>query len=121
MNLTSNGKGSSMAEKRRNLFPVIIIGGGLLLFFTGLASVLSNRLTEEVATPTPATVSQVQRVTLTDAKAAFDNRKAIFVDVRDSSSYAVGHIPGALLIPISELSSRMNELNRKAWIITYCT
>ncbi len=110
-----------MVEKRRNLFPVIIIGGGLLLFLAGLAAVFSNRSTTGVATPTPATASQVQRVTLSDAKAAFDGGKAIFLDVRDAGSYTGGHIPGALLIPISDLPNRMNELNPKLWIIPYCT
>ncbi len=110
-----------MAEKRRNLLPVIIIGGGLLLFLAGFALVLSNRSPEQVITPTPATVSQVQRVSLADSKAAFDDGRAIFLDVRDSSSYTAGHIPGALLIPISELPNRMNELDTNACIIPYCT
>lgn len=110
-----------MAEKRSNFFPVIIIGGGLLLFIAGVALVLENRSPAQVATPTPATVSQVQRVSLPDAKAAFDDGRAIFLDVRDSSSYAAGHIPGALLIPVSEIPNRMNELNPETWIIPYCT
>jgi 3-mercaptopyruvate sulfurtransferase SseA len=110
-----------MAENRRNLFPVIIIVGGLLLFLAGFALVLANRPPAQVATPTPATASQVQRVSLADAKAALDDGRATFLDVRDSSSYAAGHIPGAVLIPISELPNRMNELDPKAWIIPYCT
>jgi rhodanese-related sulfurtransferase len=110
-----------MVEKRRNLYPLIIICGGLLLFLAGLALVLSNQPAAEVVTPTPATVSQVQRVSLADAKAAFDDERATFVDVRDSSSYAAGHIPGAIFIPVSELSTRLKELNPNAWIITYCT
>lgn len=110
-----------MAEKRRSLIPVMIIGGGILLFLAGLAAVWSSQKKPQVATPTPATASQVQRVALTEAKTAYDGGKAIFLDVRDGGSYAAGHIPGALLIPLSELPNRMNELNPKAWIIPYCT
>jgi rhodanese-related sulfurtransferase len=72
-------------------------------------------------TPTPGSVEQVTRVTLEDAKAAYDDGKAVFVDVRDSSSYVAGHIPGAVQMPISEMPTRSGELNPKSWIIPYCT
>jgi len=108
-----------MAENRRSWLPVMIIVGGILLFLAGLVLVIGNRSSAQVATPTPATVAQVQRVSLEDAKAAFENRKATFLDVRDPSAYAASHIPGALNIPLSELPKRMNELNPKVWIIPY--
>jgi 3-mercaptopyruvate sulfurtransferase SseA len=110
-----------MVEKRRFVYPMIIIAGGLLFFLAGFVLVLSNHPAVQVVTPTPATVSQVQRVSLADANAALDDGRAVFVDVRDSSSYAASHIPGALLIPVSELPDRLNELDPNAWIITYCT
>ena len=110
-----------MDEKRRNPFPWIIIVGGLVLFLAGVALVMNNRTANQVETPTPAAASQVQRVSLSDAKTAFDDGRAIFLDVRDSSSYAAGHIPGAVLIPIADLPTRVGELDPKAWIIPYCT
>jgi len=64
---------------------------------------------------------EVQRVTLEESKAAFDNGEATFVDVRTASSYAAGHIPGALSIPLAELQPRIDELDPNQWIITYCT
>ena len=63
----------------------------------------------------------VLRVSLSDAKKAYDDGTAVFVDVRDSASYQQSHIPGALSIPLDELASRENELNPNDWIITYCT
>jgi 3-mercaptopyruvate sulfurtransferase SseA len=110
-----------MDEKRKNPFPWMVIGGGFLIILAALSYALLNRPTETIVTPTPGSVSQVQRVTLADAKAAYDNGKAVFLDVRDSSSYADGHIPGAVLMPISEMPSRAGELNPKSWIIPYCT
>jgi 3-mercaptopyruvate sulfurtransferase SseA len=110
-----------MVENRKSPLPWIFIGGGLLLVLAGLVWVLLNHPIIPVKTPTPVSVAQVQRVSLVDAKAAFDANKAIFLDVRDSSSYAVGHIPRALSIPLTDLPARMGELNPKTWIITYCT
>jgi 3-mercaptopyruvate sulfurtransferase SseA len=71
--------------------------------------------------PTPATAESVVRVSLADAKSAFDAKTAVFLDVRDAGSYAEAHIPGALNIPLNELEARLDELDPNAWIITYCT
>lgn len=65
--------------------------------------------------------SDAPRVSLGEAKAAFDRGAAVFVDVRSESAYAESHIPGALSIPLAELESRLDELNPDQWIITYCT
>jgi 3-mercaptopyruvate sulfurtransferase SseA len=71
--------------------------------------------------PTENPYIEVPRVSLEDAKAAFDNGTAIFVDVRLSTSYQQEHIPGALSIPFAELKARIQELDPSQWIITYCT
>jgi 3-mercaptopyruvate sulfurtransferase SseA len=64
---------------------------------------------------------EVARITLPDAKAAFDDGSAVFVDVRDPEYFSSGHIAGALNIPYSQVSSRMNELDKNQLIIAYCT
>jgi 3-mercaptopyruvate sulfurtransferase SseA len=110
-----------MAEKRKTPALWLVLGGGLLLLLAALTYAVLNKPATMVATPTPGSVEQVTRVTLEDAKAAYDDGKAVFVDVRDSSSYVAGHIPGAVLMPISEMPTRSGELNPKSWIIPYCT
>ncbi len=67
------------------------------------------------------TVSEIPRVSLEEAKAAFDSGAAVFFDARGPSSYAEGHIPGAIFIPEEELPNRLSELDSNAWIVTYCT
>jgi hypothetical protein len=110
-----------MLVNRKNPFPWILIGGGILLLLAGLGWIKLNQPAAPKMTPTPASIGLVQRVSLVDAKAAFDAKKAVFLDVRDSNSYAVTHIPGALSIPLTDLPTRLGELNKKSWIITYCT
>jgi rhodanese-related sulfurtransferase/rubrerythrin len=42
------------------------------------------------------------------------------VDVRQQEEYEDGHLPGTKLIPVGDLSSRMNELDRAKPTIMYC-
>lgn len=41
------------------------------------------------------------------------------VDVRQKKEYEQGHLPGAQLIPVGELSSRLNELDPEKPTIAY--
>jgi rhodanese-related sulfurtransferase len=44
----------------------------------------------------------------------------IILDVRNQDEYDNGHIEGAVLIPVSELEGRLDELPADKPIITYC-
>jgi 3-mercaptopyruvate sulfurtransferase SseA len=95
---------------------LILIAGAALLLLRPANEPLG--VEETVQTISPQTVP---RVNLPDAKRAYESGSAIFVDVRDESSYESSHIPDALSIPLSALPDRADELDRNAWIITYCT
>lgn len=43
----------------------------------------------------------------------------VVLDVRQPSEYEKNHIPGALLIPLPQLSERMNELDPKKPVLIY--
>jgi hydroxyacylglutathione hydrolase len=45
---------------------------------------------------------------------------AVALDVRETSEFAEGHIPGALHIPLGDLERRLGELPRGLLIVTYC-
>jgi hypothetical protein len=73
-------------------------------------------------TPAPIeSASDVPRVSLADAKTAYDRGSAVFVDVRREDSFLESHIPGALSIPLVQIPQRISELDPESWIITYCT
>lgn len=108
-------------DRRKTRIPLMVIAGGILLILAGLAYAFLNQPASPVTTAAPASVDQIPRVSLKDSKAALDAGTAVFVDVRDSASYDSSHIPGALPIPLNELSGKLNELNPSSWIITYCT
>jgi hypothetical protein len=107
---------------RRTLW-VNIIAGILLLTTLGACSTVQQGQ-DYPAPPAFATEDpflEVPRVTLEEAKAAFDSGSAVFVDTRFANDYATAHIPGALSIPAGEIESRLDELDPNQWIITYCT
>jgi 3-mercaptopyruvate sulfurtransferase SseA len=112
----------------------LLILGSVAILLAGVALILSSLSTSapqaQPATPTqqPAPTNaadipepDIVRVRPGAAKAAYDLKQAIFLDVRDKDSYANSHIPGAISIPLAELESRATELNPTDWIITYCT
>lgn len=42
------------------------------------------------------------------------------LDVRPEDEFALGHLPGALNIPLHELQARLGEINPKQEIVAYC-
>jgi 3-mercaptopyruvate sulfurtransferase SseA len=115
----------AMGNQRR-IFPVLlVIAGGLFLIGAIIFAVTSGQpgqpATIPSATPTEVALTDIPRVSLADAKTAFDQKTAIFVDVRDAQTYASGHITNALSIPLAEIPTRLSELKTSDWIITVCT
>jgi hypothetical protein len=122
-------------SRQRSTLPLILIILGTLIVIAAVIVTLSNQgqatppqtaATSSFATPTFAVVGEpsfpeVERVSLDDSKAAFDQGNAVFLDVRSAESYAQGHIAGAVSIPLGELGDRIGELDPNDWIITYCT
>ena len=57
-----------------------------------------------------------------EASALTAEKKAIIIDVREDSEWNTIHIPGALHIPLAQLSNRLTELQpyKNSAIITQC-
>ena len=45
---------------------------------------------------------------------------ATVVDVRSASEWTEGHIPGAVHVPLAQLTSHLSELRGRQPIVTYC-
>lgn len=71
----------------------------------------------------PQTEDDVPRVSVEEAKAAFDSGEAVLVDVRDMKFFALSHIAGAKNIPLANIERNPAglSLNKNKWIIPYCT
>lgn len=109
------------------LIPTFLIIGGIVLIFGAIVGLilLDNGLHEDsldenyVAVAGP--YSEIQRIDLAAAKAAYDRGEIVFLDVREEIYYSEKHISGAISIPEDELDNRFSELSRQDLIITYCT
>ena len=66
------------------------------------------------------TFPEVPRVPLEEAKAAYFDHSAVFVDVRSAGEYQYGHIPGSINIFFPTIEQHLSELDKQKWIITYC-
>ena len=75
------------------------------------------------ATPVtePAHEDKAERITLADAKKAFDEGKAFFVDSRAEPVYQAEHIKGAVNITPETLDARIKQLPKDKTIIVYCS
>ncbi len=111
--------------RQRSPWPLVLIGTGVLMLLGAVGWQFFFPAPALPPTESPITPNQpnseVQRISVEDAKAAYDAGQAVFLDIRDSESYARGHIPGAVLLPLSEVPERLSEFDPEAWIITYCT
>lgn len=87
-------------------------------------SVLAVATPPASATPpaaTPAPTDDAPRITLEDAKKAFDAGKAIFVDTRAESAYKDEHIKGAINIAAGTVDANVSKLSKGKMIIAYCS
>lgn len=63
----------------------------------------------------------VRRITTVELHNALDKGEAVVIDVRNDTTYKLGHIKGALLIPFGEVGAHASELPKDKLIVTYCS
>ena len=76
--------------------------------------------TSPAAEPPHSPNEGVARIEADELKAKVERGEVTVVDVRDSASYQVGHIPGALHIPMVDVPARMDEIDIDAEVYVVC-
>ncbi|CAN5480069.1 hypothetical protein BH10ACI2_BH10ACI2_08180 [soil metagenome] len=64
--------------------------------------------------------SEVPRININDAKKAFDDGSAVFIDARSVEAYKEEHIKGAIIIEGAK-PDRFDSLPKGKKIIAYCS
>ncbi len=64
----------------------------------------------------------ILQVNATEALQIQNNKDALVLDVRSSQEYAGGHLKSAKLIPVGELTNRLNEISsyKDKTVLVYC-
>jgi rhodanese-related sulfurtransferase/DNA-binding transcriptional ArsR family regulator len=65
-------------------------------------------------------LDQLEPVSRKELAQRLKAKSAIVLDVRPEDEFALGHVPGALNIPINELKRRLVELPKGQEIVAYC-
>lgn len=65
--------------------------------------------------------ANIPEITVEDLKARLDRKENfVLVDVREPFEWEIARIPGAILIPLGELPSRLSELNPSDELVIQC-
>jgi len=69
-----------------------------------------------------ADMGEIESISPKEASAMYTAKKAIIVDVREDSEWNEQHIPGAIHIPLEQLTERLPELKqyKDSPVITQC-
>ena len=62
----------------------------------------------------------LQAVSRDELVARLHDHLVTVLDVRPEDEFALGHLPGALNIPLAELERRLSELSKSREVIAYC-
>jgi rhodanese-related sulfurtransferase len=68
----------------------------------------------------PQALAQGTSVSLDQARAEHEAGKALLVDIREPDEHATGVAPGARLLPMRQLSTRLAELPRDRPVLLIC-
>jgi rhodanese-related sulfurtransferase len=93
--------------------------------FASLLAIVLVAGCASTSTPAPSsggasqTPGMAATITVADAAVLRDDG-AVIIDVREPGEWAAGHIPGAILIPLGELPSRLGDVPPNRPIVVVC-
>lgn len=110
----SRKKTSRRSVKQKQKFNPALLWAGLgivLVVFAGILLMRPGNAASADALPREISVSQAS---------AKREAGAFILDVRQPEEWNQSHIPGATLIPLGELASRVNEVPRDQQVVVVC-
>jgi len=65
-------------------------------------------------------LDKLEPVSRTELMKRLEDESVTLLDVRPEEEFALGHLPGALNIPLAELKKRLSEIPKDHEIVAYC-
>lgn len=90
-----------------------------MVLFAAVLVVVLLMIRTGTSSPTPAATGYPKEISPQRAQTEIANG-AMLLDVREVDEYTQSHIVGSLLIPLSDLSTRLKELPQGRMIIVVC-
>jgi hypothetical protein len=125
------GRGKSKRSGAASPAIPIVVGVVLVLVALGLIFSLDSWRSTPAESATNATAlpmstqqipyPDVPRISVQEAQEKLARGEIVMVDVRSRSSYDALHIEGAISMPETEITGRLNELDRESLLVLYCT
>ena len=83
----------------------------LLVFFGAVLGLSASVASQQT---TPAQPDAIPRLRLEDFRSRQASGSVLVVDVRDELVFKVGHIPGAMSVPLGDIDWRAEEIRARA-------
>jgi rhodanese-related sulfurtransferase len=116
-------RAAALVEARKEGTKVIyrLAGEDVCRFFLALGELAHARLAEvDQLVRRYLDGDSLQPLTRTELLERVERGDVLVLDVRPTSEYVAGHIPGAVSIPLDELEARLGELPASSEIVAYC-
>lgn len=114
-----------MSDKSTLSILILTVGLVVSACSTSSSNSVSNNAAVKTSTPAAAQplppTDNAARISLEDAKKAFDDGTAIFIDTRSETTYKQEHIKGSINIPTGSLDANINKLSKGKKLIAYCS
>lgn len=68
----------------------------------------------------PTVMDSVPEIAIADASAYIQREQPLLLDMRESSEFSAGHIPGAVLMPQAELAMHLSDIPHDRPVLTVC-
>ncbi len=81
---------------------------------------LSDLQTKPQQSAQPSQAATYQNIDAAQAKQLIDAKSVQLIDVREEDEFRMGHIAGAKLISLGQLSSRIAEIEKTKPVLVYC-
>ena len=89
--------------------------------FTSIPATTAGITTSSQAPVVQGDKSEVTRIAAEDLRLKVNAGAVTVIDTRDAASFATGHIPGALNIPLASVEANLDRIPKGREIVTYCT